>query len=118
MKILVTGSRDWKNYKAMFNELEKLPKDTQIIHGGCRGADLMAGNIAKKLGLRECKVYPADWKRCGRGAGPRRNQQMLDENPEIVKIIAFHEDITKSRGTKDMVGRGKKAGIEVIVISG
>lgn len=118
MQILISGSRNWKNYKAMYDVLKTLPKDTQIIHGGCRGADLMAGEIAKSLGFKESKVYPADWKKNGRGAGPKRNQLMLDENPEIVKVIAFHEDISKSKGTKDMIKRSRKAGKEVEIISG
>lgn len=118
MKILITGSRNWTNYKAMFNILKELPKNTQIIHGGCRGADTMAGNIAKKLGMPVPKVYSADWNKYGRGAGPKRNQLMLADNPDILKIIAFHEDIIKSKGTRDMINRGRIAGIEVINIAG
>lgn len=49
-------------------------------------------------------------------AGPRRNQQMLDEGKPLL-VLAFHDDIKSSRGTKDMVSRAKRAGIRTYVIS-
>jgi hypothetical protein len=78
-----------------------------IIHGGARGADSMAGEFANETGIEEI-VFPADWKMYGRRAGPIRNQQMLDEGkPDLV--VAF----PGGRGTADMVGRARTAGIEV-----
>lgn len=118
MKVLITGSRDWSNYQAMYDVLRGLPKETVVIHGGCRGADMMAGVISRKLGLKEVKVYKADWKRYGRAAGPKRNQKMIDENPDIDLTIAFHEDLASSKGTRDMVMRSQKAGIETKVVTG
>lgn len=58
--------------------------------------------------------FPAKWKEFGRAAGPIRNQQMLDEGkPELV--LAFHDDLENSKGTKDMVGRAMKADLPVIL---
>lgn len=55
--------------------------------------------------------YPADWKRDGRGAGPIRNQRMIDEGkPHIV--IAF----PGGKGTADMVMRAEMAGIPVVKV--
>jgi hypothetical protein len=60
--------------------------------------------------------YPAQWHKYGRAAGPIRNQQMLAEGkPDLV--LAFHDDIDGSRGTKDMVNRARRAGVKVEVIS-
>ena len=60
-------------------------------------------------------VYPADWKKYGRAAGPIRNLQMLDNGkPDI--CYAFHDCIEKSKGTKDMVNRCKANGLTVNVI--
>jgi hypothetical protein len=53
--------------------------------------------------------YPADWATHKRAAGPIRNQQMLDTGIDL--CIGFHPDITKSKGTKDMLTRASKAGI-------
>jgi hypothetical protein len=52
----------------------------------------------------------ADWQRFGKSAGPRRNQKMLDmENPDL--ILVFHEDFTRSLGTRDMLHKAIKANI-------
>ena len=57
-----------------------------------------------------CKDKTTD--RC-RGAGPIRNQRMLDEGPDAV--IAFHTNLAESHGTLDMVTRARKAGVPVWV---
>jgi hypothetical protein len=86
-----------------------------IIEGNARGADTMAGVYATTWGLG-LEVYPANWKKYNKAAGPIRNQQMLDEGkPDLV--LAFHDNIDKSKGTKDMVARAEKAGIEVRIIT-
>ena len=59
--------------------------------------------------------YPADWDRFGRAAGPIRNKQMLDEGKPTL-VIAVHEDISKSKGTKNMVEQAEKRGIDVLVV--
>ena len=43
-RILICGSRDWRNFKIIENFLFTLEKDTVIIHGGCRGADTIVSN--------------------------------------------------------------------------
>lgn len=111
MKVLVTGSRQYKNDETIFNALQKLnPQTDTIIHGGARGADTLAGFIAKELGFKVIEV-PAQWTKFGRAAGPIRNQEMLDMEPELV--LAFHENLEESKGTKDMVTRSKKKGVKV-----
>jgi len=87
--------------------------DAVIIAGGARGADTLAVRAARDCGL-EFREYPAQWQRYGRSAGPIRNQQMIDmEKPQLV--VAFHEDIDSSRGTRDMVARARRFGISVLV---
>lgn len=115
MKIVVCGSRDWDNYSTVYATIKKVASpDDIIIHGACRGADWLARSAARALGLA-IDQYPAEWARLGRAAGPIRNQKMIDEeHPDLV--IAFHLDIDKSKGTKDMVGRARAAGIPVMLI--
>jgi hypothetical protein len=115
MRILVCGDRNWTNAEAIRFHLQKYePSETTVIHGDCRGADRLAGAIARELGM-EVESYPADWKKYGKAAGPIRNQQMLDDGkPDYV--LAFHENIVASRGTRDMVERAKKAGVHGKVI--
>ncbi len=122
MNILICGSRDWDDFTTIKKYLEEvkntadnnLQKPITIIHGGCKGADSIAGYQAKQLGF-QVRVFKADWNKYGKAAGPIRNKQMLDEgNPNLV--VAFHNALEESKGTLDMVSQAKKAGINVIVI--
>lgn len=119
MRVLVCGSRDWRRMDIIERELKKLPKDTLIIHGAARGADTLGKFVAEKIGLKiinDGKGFPADWRRYGNGAGPIRNQQMIDDGkPDLV--LAFHENINESKGTKDMVNRARSVGIKVHIIT-
>ena len=75
----------------------------------------MCGWMAKQLGF-EVREYPAKWDEHGKAAGPIRNRQMFDsEKPELV--IAFHNDLANSKGTKDMVAYARSKGCPVNFIS-
>ena len=106
MRLLVCGGRDWDRIGAMVCALEKL-RPSLVIHGGADGADHVADVAAAALGI-PVEVYPADWARYGRRAGPIRNAQMLaDDEPDAV--LAF----PGGRGTADMARQAKRAGVPV-----
>jgi len=113
MKVLICGGRNWMDLSSVVYVLAAFEKENPIIiHGDCRGADRIAGDIAKRLDY-EVRVYPAEWDKYGRGAGFIRNQQMLDvENPDMV--IVFHNDLENSKGSKDMMRRAEKEGIIIL----
>jgi len=114
LKVLITGDRNWNNKTAIKRELSKFPPETIIIHGGARGADKLAGEVAKELGF-QVQEYPADWQKHGKAAGPIRNQEMLEkESPEY--CIAFHFDLKQSKGTRDMVKRALRNKVFVKVV--
>ncbi len=69
-----------------------------------RGADKTSARVAKELDIDVLK-FPADWAAYGLSAGPKRNQQMIDEG-KPTHIIAFHNNIERSKGTKDMLKKG------------
>ena len=112
MRALVCGDRNWTNVAAIRQRLQQLPADTIIIEGEARGADRAAAEAARQLGLSVLR-FPADWGRYGKAAGARRNREMLDANPDLV--IAFHPDLSRSKGTADMVRIARKAGVPVEV---
>lgn len=113
MRLLVCGSRYWKPLNPVKRELKRL-RPTVVIHGGANGADSLAGIAAKELGIM-VEVYYAEWDLYGRSAGPIRNIKMLKEGkPDLV--LAFHEDIKKSKGTAHMIAIAKKAGVKVKLI--
>lgn len=110
-RVLVCGSRSWLLEGAIWTRLHKLGRGDgiTIIHGAAAGPDSIAEKAALAYGFA-VERYPADWYAHGRGAGPRRNQRMLDEGkPDLV--IAFHDGT--SRGTADMIRRARKAGVAV-----
>lgn len=115
MRVLVCGDREWTSEKLIYKRLKEFARgETVIIHGCARGADTMAGQIARFLGF-EVEEYPAEWETYGPAAGPIRNRKMLKcGKPDLV--IAFHNDIVVSKGTKDMVTIARQAGIPVEVI--
>lgn len=119
MKILICGSRDWTDVHPIYlaiagcQKLAEAQGETLIVvHGDARGADRLGRDMARLLGVEPIAV-PAEWNRYGNGAGPIRNQQMLDEH-EITAAYAFRLD-GKSTGTDDMCSRAKDAGIPVYV---
>ena len=115
MVVLMCGDRNSSvAFEEMIDfELKSLPKYSIIVHGGCSGIDLYAAELAKLNGF-ETMTYPADWSVYGRAAGPIRNKQMLEyEDPDLV--IAFHPDISLSRGTKNMMITAWKAGKPVYI---
>ncbi len=114
MKVIVCGDREWSNESVICERLHKLPSDTIIIQGECEGADNLAMYLAREIGLDVVGFY-ANWQKYGRSAGPRRNIKMLNTNPSLV--LAFHDDLDKSKGTKHIVGEARKRGIKVEVIS-
>lgn len=111
MKVLVCGSRDWNDHEAVRLILARFERGTQIIHGGCRGADRTAGTIANRLGLSVTE-FPADWKGIGRSAGFKWNLAMLDEKPDLV--IAFWKN--GSTGTAHTVREAQRRGIPTEVV--
>jgi len=112
--VLVCGDRNWVSWMAIRRRLLGLPRDAVIIHGDRRGADSIAEAEAICLGFK-VQAYLADQKRFGHVAGLIRNTEMLTEGcPDLV--LAFHNDLSKSEGTRDIVRKAVALGIPVEVI--
>ena len=109
-RVLVCGSRDWTDKAHIKQVLEdyRFNGYISLIHGDCRGADRIGGEIAETWDWPVDK-FPADWINKGKAAGFIRNQQMVDEGEPTV-VLAFV--LNASRGTKDMCDRAYKHGIE------
>jgi hypothetical protein len=121
MRLLVCGSRTWTDRPRLWQVLDRLVTahgDGQgvLIEGDARGADRLAGQLARERGWR-LERYPADWTRQGKAAGLRRNTRMLQQGrPDLV--VAFTVGpLAASRGTADMVRRAQEAGVPVQVIT-
>lgn len=112
--VVVTGDRNWSDREAVRREFSKLPPNTVIIHGNCRGLDTIAGEVALEFGF-SVDPHPANWDLYGKSAGPIRNQEMLDLKPK--KVLAFHPCLSTSKGTKDCVREAMRRDIPVEVFS-
>lgn len=119
LRILICGDRNWTDYFAIRNLLKTHMESTQsfhvecVIEGEASGADTFARIAATELGIKVLS-FPANWKEHGKSAGPIRNTQMLVEGkPNLV--WAFHDHITDSKGTSNMVVQSKKAGIRTVL---
>ena len=110
MRYIICGDRNWKEELVISLYIHHLPRDSYIITGGCRGADNMANSARLRNGMKG-EVCKADWTKYGNSAGPIRNKHMLSLNPDLV--VAFHDDIENSKGTKDMVRQARLAGVHV-----
>ena len=113
MKIIVAGSREFKDYEMLKNKLDKLlinQKEIQIVSGGCRGADELGERYAKEKGY-SLKVFKADWNKYGKKAGPLRNRQMAKYADGLV---AFYKE--GSRGTKNMIEEANEKGLKIRII--
>ena len=101
--IVIAGCRDYNNYDEAKEFIDvcliDIKKDNEIIilSGCASGADAIGERYAKENGF-EVEKFPADWKKYGRSAGPRRNKQMAERSD---LVICFWDETSK--GTRSMI---------------
>lgn len=106
-RIVVAGCRDYENYEQAKLYIDFCISDIRkkytlvFLSGECRGADRLGERYAYENGFGVEK-YPADWKKYGKAAGPKRNKLMVEKADYI---IAFWDG--KSKGTKSLIGYAK-----------
>lgn len=89
-----------------------------VVHGNADGIDAIADSCTTDLCLMDAVPVPARWKQDGKAAGPLRNSAMLSVLDTLrihgyrVAVLAFHDDLGGSKGTRDMVNQALRAGIE------
>ena len=114
--VIVTGSRDWTDTDAIRIALQELPQGSIVIHGAQRGADTIAGRIAKTMG-HTVEPCHAAWTRLGRRAGPLRNRAMVQRLEALREaggdcyVLAF--PLPESKGTRNCIEQARRAGFEV-----
>ncbi len=134
MRILITGSRKWRDYDAIARAItvaisdliKQYPDDNivTIVHGDCpEGADAYADEFANKISrlmlhprektnkqyIVKVEKHPAEWDKYGKSAGPKRNEQMVNAGADI--CLAFNKN--NSPGTSGTIKLVEKAGIEL-----
>lgn len=113
MKIMVTGSRDWRDIQVISDALTETTEwrwwDHVLFQGCASGADAIARSIATHYVMPVKDFWPDYVKYEFAEANKRRNIEMVESRPDIV--LAF--PTARSRGTWHAVNAAKAANIEV-----
>lgn len=123
LKLIVAGTRTFKDYKLLEDALSYRylqsccwwtrydAKAWEIVSGGAPGADTLAVEFATERNI-PFKIFPADWQKHGRAAGPIRNKQMAEYADAA---IVFWDG--KSHGTQNMIQQMRELGkpVEVVI---
>lgn len=111
MRVIVTGSRNWRDMDIIDLALAQLPKGTTIVHGCATGADAIARSYAVSLGLTVEDYWPDYVNYEFAAANKKRNQEMVDDGAD--HCYAF--PMSGSRGTWDCITRARNAKIPIRV---
>ena len=119
-KLIIAGTRSFNDYEMLRNAVFatlvgqgywESRFSPEIVSGGAPGTDTLAVRYATEAEI-PFKVFPADWKKYGKSAGPRRNRQMAEYADAA---IVFWDG--KSRGTQNMIQQMRELGkpVEVVI---
>jgi hypothetical protein len=116
VRVLICGDRNWRWRGIITSLLDGLCQHSArsgasltVVEGCAKGADKAACEWEGPVAWSHHAHFPADWDQYGKRAGPLRNQAMLDSGVDLV--VAFHDDLENSKGTKHMVSIATKAGV-------
>lgn len=111
--LAIVGSRNYSDYSNCDRCLQAwmvtYGRPTIIISGGAPGVDTVAASWAFHNNI-PCQVFPADWSKYGKRAGPIRNSQIVTA---CTHVVAF--PTADSKGTRDTINKARAAGKIVVV---
>lgn len=81
----------------------------RVLSGGADGVDRLGEQWASAHGLPVQRI-PADWRRFGRSAGPRRNAEMVAQAEAVVALWDG-----ASAGTAQLVEAARRRGLAVFL---
>lgn len=122
-RVIIAGSRKFCNYPKMLEAISVIlrlyitddAEDLEIVSGHAPGADALGEKFARDCGYK-LKIFPAEWDKYDRAAGPIRNEQMAKYASEADKGILVAFPIGESLGTRNMIKLAKQYGLEVHVV--
>ena len=110
MKVIIAGPRDYNDYVSLLVAIHLAPFDiNEVVSGRAKGVDSLGERWARDHGI-PVKPFPADWKRWGNGAGPKRNKEMADHSEGCLLLWDG-----MSRGTRSMKMIAEAQGLELFV---
>ena len=127
-RVIIAGGRDFNDKYLLEDNLMEWILDIylkhmhtnekvsiEIISGNASGADRLGEEFAKEH-LYELKLFPANWNKYGRAAGPIRNKQMAEYASQSDKGVLFAFWNGESKGTKNMISIATNLGLDVHII--
>ena len=106
MKTIIAGGRNYEFTEADRQFLGSIKADiSEVVCGGAAGADSEGKSWAEENGI-PVKIFEADWKKHGRGAGPRRNKMMAEYADSLILF-------TGGRGSAAMFKEAEKQGLKI-----
>ena len=105
MKIIVAGSRNFKDYQLLVRTMDKMTAKTTdviVVCGGARGADALGLQWAKD-NEHQFRMFLPSWDVHGKSAGFIRNTEMARYADALVAFWDGH-----SNGTAHMIMQAKK----------
>ena len=113
MRVLVFGGRTYRDTGLLWAVLDALHARygvSRVVHGGARGADALGASWGRSRCL-DVMCFPADWSTFGRGAGHRRNADMLRVGAPQLAV-----QCPGGRGTEDMRRRLCEARVPIVEV--
>lgn len=104
-KIAIIGSRNITDYSILVDFIFKhlnINEIDSVISGGAKGVDSLAEQFANEFNL-STKIFIAEWTKYGKGAGFKRNNDIII-NADIIFVLWDG----KSAGTKHSIDLAKK----------
>jgi hypothetical protein len=110
VKTIIAGPRDQSLGEEHYELLHRCGI-TEVVSGGARGVDA-SGEMWALSNAIPMNLFPADWSKHGKAAGPIRNKEMAEYADQLV---AFRGKNGMTRGTRNMVKIANFLGLKVIV---
>lgn len=110
MKTIIAGSRSVDSLDLVAAAVESSTLDvSEVVSGTAKGVDQLGETWATQNSIPIRRFKP-DWKRFGRAAGLRRNEEMAAYADALIAVWDG-----KSRGTKHMIAAAEKQNLNVFV---
>lgn len=108
MRTIIAGGREIDDYQLVLDAIAQSGFEiSTVISGGARGVDALGEQYANDSGLA-LEIYPAEWNKHGRSAGPIRNGKMAEVADALIAVWDG-----KSTGTKNMIEQATRRGLHV-----
>jgi major membrane immunogen (membrane-anchored lipoprotein) len=112
MKVIIAGSRGFKDYELLKKVCDKMLSNTnkpeiEIVSGTALGADTLGERYAIERAYK-LRRFPADWNKHGKKSGYIRNKEMAEYADAL---IIFWDKISK--GSKHMIDLARARGLKI-----